>query len=528
MGLLRRDPSVSLMISALHFLNFRVSPGTLSRWRLRTVRQHLAASGDGTGSPEWGGELFVDSGGFLLITSPGIDLSRYGIPRDRMGEEILRLQLDMGADRIASLDWPIPPGLSLEEVRIRLRKTMVEAIRAGRMLAELSPEHRPAWMVPVHGPTPEAAAGFAREMLDRLRAEGLLGLVSGMALGSMVPLRMGGLEREVLEFVRAVRRVIPEELPLHVFGMTGSMIPFLLNAGATSFDSSTYVQRARNRRWLDPVSRRWVDLRQLGEVDRYPCDCPVCEGRSPRLDVRVLEGLEKGRRSSVYAAIALHNIELDFRLFREAVTAWREGHLEAMLGELPHRFPGIRPPDPQAALFRIPRSLHPPICSRHPDGFDLRRRTWEPRPGKRILLILPCSRRKPYYESISFRRVWRRVVDALRERAGAVQVVFLSGLYGPVPMELAGDEAVVSYDFLLHRMDLEGISRVAERLADFLRRTEGRFLARMAYLPLPAYREAARRAAAGFPDVRIFSRRTDLDLMIREISSLLRSGSPEL
>jgi len=109
LGLLRRDPPLPILTSALHFLDFRVRPPALARWRSQPLRARYRPYAD------WRGELFVDSGGFALILDPHLDLSRYGIPPDRLPEGILGLQLDWGADRIASLDWPIPPGLDPEE-----------------------------------------------------------------------------------------------------------------------------------------------------------------------------------------------------------------------------------------------------------------------------------------------------------------------------------------------------------------------------------------------------------------------------
>jgi len=511
-GLLRRD--LPLLTSALHFLDFRISPQALERWRRRPLRAHYDICG-----VAWEGELFVDSGGFALILDPDLDLARYGMPRERLPEEILRLQLDLGADRVASLDFPIPPGLSPAEAGRRMAMTLEAAVRTGRALAELPPARRPRWLVPVHGPTPEALAEAVRDTIARLSAEGLWELVEGLAIGSMVPRRRNGWVGEILAFVRAARRAAPEETPLHVFGMTGSIIPFLLREGATSFDSAAYLQNARHLQYVDPGTRRLLDLRALEGERCYPCRCRVCEGRDPRADLAVLRGERPGRKSAVYAAVALHNLEMDLSLFEEALAAWRAGALEAFLRELPRRFPTLRWPDAgrPAAGASAGRTFRP----RSPDDFDLRRIRWAPGPQKRVLLLLPCSKQKPYPSSPSFRRVWRRVEAALGEKAAAVQVVFLSGLYGPVPLERAEDGPVTDYDFRLHPADAAGIARVAERLADLLRRTEGRFLARLAYLPVPAYRKAAEKAAASFPDLVIFRRRGDLPALLRALEAAL-------
>lgn len=510
-GLLRRDPPLPLMTSALHFLDFRVSPPALRRWREKPLRQHYAFSEDGRPPPRWAGELFVDSGGFALILDPDLDLSPYGIPSRRLAEGILQLQLDLGADRIASLDWPIPPGLAPEEARRRMRRTLEAAVRTGWALAELPPHRRPRWMVPIHGPSPEAAADFARSVLQRLEAEGLLPLVSGLAVGSMVPRRRNGWVGEILAFVRAVRRAAPDGMPLHVFGMTGSIIPFLLREGATSFDSAGYIQNARHLQYVDPETRRLRTLQELAEERRYPCDCPICQGRDPRADWAVLRGKRPGRKSAVYAALALHNLEMDLLLFREALEALRAGSLDAFLQDLPRRFPTLRWPEVDR---KAPKGF--PIVRPHtPDDFDLRKREWRPAPGKEILLILPCSKEKPYTASRSFRRLWKKVEEELRGQEKRIQVVFLSGLYGPVPLEMAEEEAVTTYDFRLHPADAEGIARAAGRLEAMLHRVGSGFRGMAAFMPSPAYREAARRAARSFPELVIFGSRKELPELLQ-------------
>jgi len=228
-------------------------------------------------------------------------------------------------------------------------------------------------------------------------------------------------------------------------------------------------------------------------------------------DLEVLRGASPGTKSEVVGAIALHNLEMDFALFEEATAAWEQGLLNSFIRELRRRFPSV--PDPRAPRL-IPMGLGHPVRQRSPNDFDLRCMDWEPGPEKRVLLILPCSKKKPYPSSPSFRRVWNKIEEALGEHARAVQVVFLSGLYGPVPLELSWSGSPTDYDFMLHSFDKDGIARVAERLADFLRRMEGRFPVMLAYLPIPAYRQAARKARLASPNLVIFRRERDFPVLL--------------
>ena len=487
-GLLRRN--LPVMTQALHFLDYKMTPAALVRWRQKPLRAHY----NGNLGLHWTAPLFADSGGFTLMHGHMYDLSAYGLRPDTLQEDVFRLQLDLGADMVASLDVPLPPGLSRGEVERRLALTRENALRAAQLAAALPSDRRPRLFVPVHGPTPEVLASFITDVLARLEAEGLREMVTGLALGSMVPRRKAGQDGEVLAFVRAAREAMPADMPLHVFGVTGTLTPFLLAAGVTSFDSSAYVQNARALQYRDPRTLRFLSLHDL---DTYPCDCAVCRERDAGEDKAVLDGrVPRSRKSAVYAAIALHNLGVDMRLLDEALAAREAGSLDAFLRELSRRYPQVRWPKEakQPRLFVVSPSFGT-VREHHPDDYDLRARAWEPEEGKRVLLFLPCSQAKPYTRSRSFGYVWRHVLEALGREVERVQVVFISGLYGPVPMRHVEEDAVSTYDFLLRRWDAAGVARVAERLADFLRRYGPRFDAVVAYLTRPAYRSALKRAA---------------------------------
>jgi predicted RNA-binding protein len=119
------------------------------------------------------------------------------------------------------------------------------------------------------------------------------------------------------------------------------------------------------------------------------------------------------------------------------------------------------------------------------------------------------------------------VEKALGEEARRIQVVFVSGLYGPVPLEEATEEAVISYDFRLHPTDREGIARVAERLEALLQRMDGVFRFRAAFCPSPAYREAVRRGSRQAGDLVLFASRRDLPRLVRWLRRAVRSSSDE-
>ena len=510
LGLLNRNPPLPLLTSALHFLNHRISPMALSHWRSKPLREHYPQG--------WTGELFVDSGGFMLIMDPYLDLSRYGIQSDRLPEGILELQLDYGADRIASLDWPIPPGLDPEEAKRRQRLTLEATLRTGRRLAELPPHRRPKWLVPVHGLDPDDLAQFTQNTLNALKAEGLIELVDGVAVGSLVPRRLRYLYGEVVAFIRAVRRVVPEGMRIHAFGMSGLIVPFLMAEGATSFDATSYIKNAIYGIYIHPKTYARIRLFEMKDWDRYPCDCPICVGRSPMEDAAIVYGKTKGSISSIYSLLAIHNLEVDLDIFRKSKEALLAGEINRFLGELTLRLPNLILP---GIPFRSPKLFEATpirgVRQHTPDDYDLRKRNWNPNPKKRCVLFVPCSKQKPYTSSQSFKKVWRALIRELGGWIDEIQVVFISGLYGPVPIEDVHEDPIVSYDFLLHPADKEGIDRIAERIAAFWEKYGHLFPIKVAFCPIYAYRQALKKGSKNVKDLLIFQKWKDLPDLVQTI-----------
>jgi hypothetical protein len=71
----------------------------------------------------------------------------------------------------------------------------------------------------------------------------------------------------------------------------------------------------------------------------------------------------------------------------------------------------------------------------------------------------------------------------------ALEVVFVSGLYGPVPIAYVKEKPILQYDFLLRPSDNMSQKRVRERLMWFLEHHGQQFTGRIAYLASPAYRK---------------------------------------
>ena len=65
--------------------------------------------------------MFLDSGGFKLLHNTELSLSKFGIHKETETDDILDFQLGLGGDIIASLDYPLPPGLVRSEAEVTFR-----------------------------------------------------------------------------------------------------------------------------------------------------------------------------------------------------------------------------------------------------------------------------------------------------------------------------------------------------------------------------------------------------------------------
>ena len=183
--------------------------------------------------------LFIDSGGFAslfenarVIEEEGLGIleivTEAGIERTTV-RDVLQFQEDH-AEIAATLDFPIPPGMDLEESHRRLRLTVANArwaIENRKRSDLLLFACIQAWDV-------ESAQQCVNSLIDLP--------FDGFAIGGLVPRARN---REIVEgIVRTVRSLIGSS-PLHVFGLgKPETLSWLLELGVDSADSSSYIKLA--------------------------------------------------------------------------------------------------------------------------------------------------------------------------------------------------------------------------------------------------------------------------------------------
>ena len=320
---------VPMLSQVLHFLDFPINGASLQKWRSKTVREWYREVNGPYTAP-----LLLDSGGFKLLYNTGLDLSEFGIDAETEADDILALQEDMGGDMIASLDYPLPPGLDRAEAETRMNRSLQNAFRVAESIADR--RNPPFLYICCHGQSQADIEEYVRKVFDRL-----LGVLPsfGLAVGSLVPLR-GKKDAEVLERIAGVIKGIPESerdrTPIHAFGVSGDLTPILAYMGIDSFDSTSYIQAARGLNYSHPETRR---KQKIMELDETVCTCRIC--REVSLDEMHLALSEEAsyRRTSTgkykseyYAAIALHNFEMEAELLSRMKEAIASGDaLEALV-----------------------------------------------------------------------------------------------------------------------------------------------------------------------------------------------------
>lgn len=557
-NLLDEDQLQGVMYQAMSFLDYGLTPDQLDDWREQTFRDHLSdrVSVDAP--------LFVDSGGFRLMNSDvfGSDPSTdddwriYTNP-----DSILKLQVDYGADIVATLDYPIPPDLEKSEQMERMNESIDSAIRCLQLIEEPDEitvrtaadeesverlrrqkrEGEPAVFVALHGHDYETIHWYVMQFLERVAENDVEQHFQGFAIGSLVPLR--DKTETLVDIVQGATDAIPDglrdELAVHVFGVAGKEASMLALLGVDSFDCSTHMQAARYRKYLVPETWERVKASAFETTfgETFPCGidtCPLCTQTGeavdetgapldpPTLAEYLLRdptyGTDGFTKSAYYGWLARHNFEVYNDELRRVRAAIRDGRLLEYVIEFARRDDDIkrmleRTQVRDARLYeRLERrgayDLHPgpdvatqqtklsdfgvsdaetshSISLAHgPGDFDVFTREFEP-PDREVLLILPCSKTKPYGESQSHRTVLSR----LGQTRNRVHKVTVSGLFGPVPEEFETEEVVMEYEYVLAPQDTEQRQLVTDRLVRYLDRYGDDYEQIVGYATSKTYRD---------------------------------------
>ncbi|WP_411968952.1 tRNA-guanine transglycosylase [Haloferax sp. YSSS75] len=198
--------------------------------------------------------VFADSGGFAFASNE-IDTSP---------QKTLQAQRTLDADIYGTVDLPLSRDNRTEENQRRINLSIEYALEAS--------DHHSGdalLIASVHGYDPETVRNCIAH-LDKY------GDFDGYALGSMVPIRAS--YKKVTKLILAARTATDKHL--HVYGLGGlTYQPLLLYLGVDSFDSSAFIRGAGHRNYLIP-GFGGEDLKDIEQLERLPCPCPICGNRT--------------------------------------------------------------------------------------------------------------------------------------------------------------------------------------------------------------------------------------------------------
>lgn len=519
----------AVMMQAMGFLDYNLSADAVEEWR---EGPPLHQKFDRLDRP-----LFVDSGGFKLMNS-----STFGDPPEKGGSEnpwgiytnpesILDLQLDYGADIIATLDYPIPPGLKEDEKMERMERSIDSAVRCLELLDGV--DDPPAVYIAIHGHNYEDINWYVGRFLER--AGDFSDRFEGFAIGSLVPIASSRKVDILVDIVQGAKHAIPDErrdeIALHTFGVTGKLIPLLALLGVDSFDSASYQRTAQYKNFIHPETLEKVEAKNIPES--WSCECAVCRSLDFDLMQRVLysdtsyEKIEGYYKSEFYADIAHHNFEMylnEIGEIHEAISKDRLlNHVSTVardheIVETGLKHAQLRNPDLKSDLEAIgaddliagpsigtfqskltgftggvsptDQSARTISLKHGPNDFNILRKDFTPPDGRDILLIIPCSQRKPYRES----RTQQAILDEVEHLRDRLHKVTVSGLYGPVPEEFEDEKMVLEYEYVLTTDDNDQIDLVSERLRRYLLEHGDRYDTIVGYTTSKSYRKAIEKA----------------------------------
>ena len=250
------------------------------------------------------GALFVDSGGFKIMTKGGLEGRDFEI-KDLNQEKVYEFQRKIGGDILVNLDHPILPDDSYNTRVEKAEKT----IKNAKEFIELSEDFEGAKYLTVHGYNKSMIRRFIDSAIEEFD-EPLNDVFDGIALGSLVP--KSGDYDTLIKAVRGCQEVMEdeglEELSLHVLGISSKAIPLLVLLGADTFDSATYIQSAINGKYLTSLTNS-IKLDEARKNNFENCDCRVCNDEQLREQMKGNTEYKK----DVYGVVAIHNMAVQKR-----------------------------------------------------------------------------------------------------------------------------------------------------------------------------------------------------------------------
>jgi len=261
------------------------------------------------------GIIMTDSGAYQILRYGDIEVSN---------REIVLYQCEIKSDIGVILDIPTSYNVDRETALRSADETYRRAVEALDIVESC---RGTLWTLPIQGGTHlDVLRQYAMKSVDVFYRG-----YSLYALGSPTTLLEQYEFDKIIDMIFTVRSVIPFSAPLHLFGAGHPLIiPFAIALGIDTMDSASYILYAKDNRYITSRGTyRLEDLRYL------PCTCPICSKYS-------LEELQKASKDERTKLLALHNLYIILKEFKEVKQAIKECRLWEYLESKANSHPATR------------------------------------------------------------------------------------------------------------------------------------------------------------------------------------------
>ncbi|MGY5861643.1 MAG: DUF5591 domain-containing protein [Candidatus Thorarchaeota archaeon] len=253
-----------------------------------------------------------------------------------------------------------------------------------------------------------------------------------------------------------------------------SSIPFLFYLGFDVFDLGYATESASRGVRLWNLSEESIK----GRIRPRTCSCIACADHG---DIRELN------RDELHSVLLRHNLNIYQSILSESVQSLRLGKLRWLVESMGHSSTSatsllrttdkslfafleeFTPTSGQTNLSLIgPESYNSPTVKRFRDSLASR---YTPPEHKKLVLLLPCSARKPYSESKSHQRFIKAIESAIGTTRSSVAETILTSPLGVIPRELERLYPAAYYDIpVTGDWDAEETELAAKALAIHLQK----------------------------------------------------------
>ena len=267
--------------------------------------------------------------------------------------------------------------------------------------------------------------------------------------------------RKFAEAIVNVREKIGYK-PLYAVGIANPVnLPILIYCGIDFFDCLDIIIKSRKGIYFTSEKEYRIE-----EIEEYPCGCEFCRKGIDDFHALLMHNYEVMKNELIKIIYEIKNKNL--REYVEAKCHFNP-NLASILRLLDmeyHEFQEKRYAIVGGKIVSSPYSLNRPDIKRFRERVIKRYR--KP-PSTKILLLLPCSAKKPYSKSKSH-LLFNRVISECKNRHVIHEVILTSPL-GIVPRELEYTYPAAHYDIsVIGYWDKEEIEMINRCLNEYLKR----------------------------------------------------------